>query len=66
MKNLLAEVILILETAKGKNPNSYFIVPEIKQPLISAKVKIKPVKLKKNYLYDFHTDAGKEYTLTVQ
>ncbi len=52
-----------LEEAGGENPNPFFIVPDIKQPLISPEAKIKPVQLKKSYLYDFHTEAGKEYTL---
>jgi alpha-L-fucosidase 2 len=50
-----------LEEAKGKNPNPFFIVPDIKQPLVSPEAEIKPVELKKSYLYDFHTEAGKEY-----
>lgn len=52
-----------LEEAKGENPNPFYIVPGIKQPLISPEAKIKHVELKKSYLYDFKTEAGKEYTL---
>ncbi|MFZ0453199.1 MAG: glycoside hydrolase family 95 protein [Ignavibacteriaceae bacterium] len=54
-----------LEEANGENPNPFFIVPDIKQPLISPEAKINSVELKKSYLYDFNTEAGKEYTLTL-
>ena len=54
-----------LEEAKGKNPNPFYVVPDIKQPLISPEANIKPVELNKSYLYDFHTEAGKEYTLVL-
>ena len=54
-----------LEEAKGENPNPFFIVPHIKRPLISREAEIKHVKLKKSYLYDLQTEAGKEYTLVL-
>ena len=54
-----------LEEAKGKNPNPFYVVPDIKQPVISPEANIKPVELNKSYLYDFHTEAGKEYTLVL-
>jgi alpha-L-fucosidase 2 len=60
---LTAEGNFKLEKAKGKNPNPFFIVPNIKKPLISSEAKIKPVGLKKSYLYDFQTQAGKTYIL---
>ena len=52
-----------VEEANGENPNPFYIVPQIKQPLISPEAKIKPVRLKQSYMYDFKTEAGKEYTL---
>jgi alpha-L-fucosidase 2 len=54
-----------LKDANGNNPNKYFIVPEIKQPLISPEAIINPVELKKSYIYDFQTEAGKEYILSI-
>jgi alpha-L-fucosidase 2 len=60
---LTAEGNFKLEKAKGKNPNPFFIVPNIKKPLISSEAKIKPVGLKKSYLYDFQTQEGKTYIL---
>ncbi len=53
------------EEAEGENPNPFYFVPQIKQPLISSEAEIKPVKLKKSYIYDFQTEAGKTYVLTV-
>lgn len=55
-----------LKEGKGNNPNPFFIVPKIKRPLISPEAKIKPLELKKSFLYDFNTEAGKEYTLILQ
>ena len=54
-----------LKEAEGINPNPYFTVPEIKQPLISSEAKLKPIDVKKSYLYDFQTEAGKEYSLVL-
>ena len=62
---ITAEGDFKIEVAKGENPNPFFIVPDIKQPLISPEAKINPVELKKSYLYDFQTIAGKEYTLVL-
>ncbi len=52
-----------LEEARGENPNPFFVVPTIKQPLVSPEAKLQPLELKKTYAYDFQTIAGKEYTL---
>jgi alpha-L-fucosidase 2 len=54
-----------LQQAKGENPNPFYIVPDIKKPLISPEAKVEHVELKKSYLYDFKTEAGKEYTLVL-
>ena len=50
-----------LAEAAGENPNPYFAVPEVAQPLISetANLEIQPVA--DTYLYDVPTSAGKEY-----
>ncbi len=53
-----------LREAKGKNPKPFFVVPHIIKPLIFSEVKIKPVKSKK-ILFDFQTEAGKEYPLVL-
>ena len=62
---ITAEGDFKIEEAKGENPNPFFIVPNIKQPLISPEAKINTVEFKKSYLYDFQTIAGKEYTLVL-
>ena len=50
-----------LAEAAGENPNPYFAVPEVAEPLISeaAALEIHPVAT--TYLYDVPTVAGKEY-----
>jgi alpha-L-fucosidase 2 len=62
---LIAEDDFKLEEAKGKNPNPFYIVPDIKQPLISPEAEIETLELKRSYLYDFSTEVGKEYTLVL-
>lgn len=52
-----------LKAAKGTNPNALYDVPEIAQHLNHTEVPLKPVVLKKTYLYDLATEAGKEYVL---
>ncbi|MDC8103513.1 glycoside hydrolase family 95 protein [Chryseobacterium sp. B21-037] len=52
-----------LKKAEGKNPNSFFEIPETPKPLISDKAKLNPVEIKTDLIYDFPTEAGKVYTL---
>lgn len=52
-----------LKKAEGKNPNSFFEIPETPKPLISDKATLNPVEFKTNLIYDFPTEAGKLYTL---
>ena len=52
-----------LEEAKGENPNPFYAISQVKEPLISPDANIIPVELRKSHLYDFNTKAGKEYTL---
>lgn len=52
-----------LKKAEGKNPNSFFEVPEIKKPLISKKAELNSVEIKNDFIYDFPTKAGKTYIL---
>jgi len=53
-----------LKEAKGINPNPFFQLPEIKEPVISPKAKLQGVILKKSYLYDLPTKAGKTYSFS--
>ncbi|MBN2425085.1 MAG: glycoside hydrolase family 95 protein, partial [Calditrichaceae bacterium] len=59
---LKAEGNTILKIAKDENKNTFYQAPEIKQPLISGKARLKNVELKKSFLYDIETEAGKKYT----
>lgn len=47
--------------AKDENPNLFFAKPEIKQPLISNKIKPEMPILYKVYEYDIQTVAGQTY-----
>jgi len=53
----------ILKVATGENPNPFFEIVKVKEPLISADAKLNPVILKTTYLYDLPTEAGKIYTI---
>lgn len=53
-----------LKKAKGENPNPLFAVDQVAEPLINKEAKLNKVELKKTYLYDLQTEAGKEYVLT--
>jgi len=52
-----------LTEATGENQNPLFKVPEAKMPLVNENAKINPVELKKTYLYDLKTEAGKTYNI---
>lgn len=60
---LKADASTKLTKAKGTNPNPFFSVAEIKQPLISNEAKLTPVQVKKVYEYDLLTLPGKDYIL---
>ena len=49
-----------LQDATGNNPNPFYQVPEIKEPLISKEANVEDVLLKPSYLYDIETQAGDE------
>lgn len=52
-----------LTAASGINPNSFFEIPMIQQPLISAKANTSAQPLKRVVEYDIATQPGKVYTL---
>jgi len=52
-----------LIVAKGENPNTLFAVPTVSEPLINKNAMLNAVDLKKTYLYDLKTEAGKEYVV---
>jgi len=52
----------ILVQAKGENSNSFYQVPQIKKPLISAKAKLETVTVRNTFLYDMETKPGVRYS----
>lgn len=51
-----------LQRAKGENPNPFFAINKIKDPLIAKAFKSKKPKLPKYYEYQINTEKGKTYT----
>ncbi len=52
--------------ASGPNPNPFYAVAAVKQPLVSAKAGLKKPELKKVYEYDLQTRAGKSYEVNLK
>jgi len=52
-----------IELAKSENPNSFYKVPKIKKPLVSASAQLKDLSLKESFLYDIKTNVGEEIIL---
>lgn len=52
-----------IRTAKGENPNELYEVPAVGKPMINEKARLNKVELKRTYLYDLPTEAGKEYII---
>ncbi|MEL1242248.1 glycoside hydrolase family 95 protein [Flavobacterium flavipallidum] len=67
---LASNVMLVgdvkLEEAKGDNPNVFYNVTTIKDPLISEKAALKGYQSPESKLYDFNTAAGKTYVFKVK
>ncbi|WP_257022916.1 glycoside hydrolase family 95 protein [Winogradskyella forsetii] len=55
-----------LNKASGENPNSFFLVPKIKDPVISGASTIQPLQLKKTFLYDIPTEKGSSYRFVLK
>lgn len=51
-----------LKEAIGKNPNSFFEVDEVPDPIISDKANIQSLPLKKTRLYDIPTNKGQIFS----
>jgi alpha-L-fucosidase 2 len=52
-----------LKPVRGRNPNPFYLLPDVKPPLISEKARLNAVALKKTYEYDLKTEAGRSYIL---
>jgi alpha-L-fucosidase 2 len=50
-----------MSVAQGKNTNLFFMTPEIKKPVVSAKADLKGIMIKSAYIYDIPTKAGMVY-----
>jgi len=57
---------ITLGEATGENPNPFYAVPAIKQPLVASEAKLEKVKLKTTYLYDLETKQGRDYTFVAE
>ena len=60
----MAATKLVKDT--DNNSNTFFSTETIKQPLISPSAQINDIILKKTYMYDFETQAGKTYILKIK
>jgi alpha-L-fucosidase 2 len=52
-----------LQIAKNENRNLFFHIAGTKDPVISGKAQLQPLHIKKTWLYDLQTQAGKEYEI---
>ena len=55
-----------LTPAEGENPNPYYAVPEVAEPLISSEAALELAQMYDTYLYDVPTVAGKEYVFVAK
>ncbi|MFI0430971.1 glycosyl hydrolase family 95 catalytic domain-containing protein [Mariniflexile sp. HMF6888] len=55
-----------LKNTSGENPNDFFVVSKIRQPIISETSNIQPLQLKPTFLYDMPTKKGKSYIFVMK
>ena len=51
-----------LTHAAGKNPNPFFTIQPVKEPLLSPQATPEPLQISESYAYDFIAEAGKSYS----
>ncbi len=56
----------ILVKASGSNLNPFFVIPQVKQPIINKSGEQRIDSIKTNYAYDLPTMPNKRYEITVQ
>jgi alpha-L-fucosidase 2 len=56
----------ILKNATGENKNPFYQITQTPNPIISTKATVELPEIKKTWLYDISTQAGKSYTLIAQ
>jgi len=52
-----------IKPARGVNPNPYYLVPAVKEPLISEQAKLKGISSGTVFCFDLETVSGKEYNI---
>jgi len=55
-----------VKTATGQNKNPFYQITQTANPIISTKATVELPEIKKTWLYDISTQAGKTYTLISQ
>jgi len=60
---LQAKGKILLKSAEGSNPNSFYAIAGIQKPRIAQNAPLKGIVTEKGNLYDFQTEAGKVYEL---
>ena len=55
-----------LAEAAGDNPNPFYRVMDVPQPLVSPKADLKQPDVPRTYLYDIPTEAGKQYIFVAE
>lgn len=55
-----------LVEAVGDNPNLFYRVMDVPQPLVSPKADLKQPDVPRTYLYDIPTEAGKKYVFVAE
>ncbi|WP_347158704.1 glycoside hydrolase family 95 protein [Pontibacter chitinilyticus] len=54
-----------LKLAKGANPNPFYQIAEIKEPLVAPEADLKSMPLRKTYEYDLKTKPGGVYVINL-
>jgi alpha-L-fucosidase 2 len=57
---------IMISQAENKNPNPFFDITPIKNPIISADASVNQPELPHTFLYDFNTEAGESYTFRLK
>ena len=63
--NALRGHSITLKIAEGKNSNIFYESDEILKPIVSPAATIKKLEIQKTFLFDFMTEKGTSYTLSL-
>ncbi len=56
---------IVLQPAKGENPNVFYQTEEVLKPIISPAATINKLNIKETSAFDFQTEKGKTYSLSL-